>query len=178
MTEITRATAESVIAKDMEGRAENLRQARLLFNPDREVNSIFELAAALLRPHDPAEIAATLAKLAREAYASNASEGELWLEIAGEMEAHLACIRSMPASERITAKSTADALRAPLDVLVRPDKYDGIAYYQACCAVRDVIRRVPRDELLQPAVENHLGGRKYRKLAELASLTEEAQVAA
>jgi hypothetical protein len=153
----------------LDARALNLEQARLLFDPSVEVDSLLELPAALLRAGAPAVLVSELSVLCRRVLESNLLEGERERVLAGVLDEQLAAIRVLPVAGRLTAKGIARAVRGPLGVVLDGGGGDAVRYFRACCAVRDVVAAVPRAQLLAPAVRHELRERKFRLLAELAA---------
>ena len=169
--DITRSTASKGLAHVMDARGANLEQNALLYNPSPEVDSLAELPAELLRQVragniDPA-LFATWAKLSRRLLESNIAEGASEMTAAGLLEDHIARARTAPLAARMTAKSIARRLRDPLRVMLDPAAHDAIEFFRAAGAIRDVLAACPREQLLAPAVEHHLGGRKFRLLTQL-----------
>lgn len=169
---LDRVTATLVLRDAMEARARNLAEADLIYNPSPELDSLGELPAELLRAGAPADLVAQMITLCRQILAHNIAEGDCEMRVAGLMETEIARNRALPALERVTAKAIAARLRGPLAVLADPAAHDAIEFFRASCAVRDVIRAVPRAQLLTLAVAHHLGGRKHRLLTTLADMEE------
>lgn len=152
----------------LEARACNLLQGRLLFDPSPEADSLLELPAVARGEGASERLVALMASLCRRVIASNGAEGQAELELAGLLDGHAARQRRLPAADRLTVKAIAARVRGPLAVLVDPAAHDGVAYYRACCAVRDVVAACPPEQLLSPALAHELRGRKHALLGRLA----------
>lgn len=163
---MTRTEATRGLAAAMDSRALNLAQTRLLFNPTPEEDSLAEDIAGLLRHGVPAETVARLTTRCRLVLQSNVVEGDGEMTIAGIFEDQIQRTLLAPVARRATVKSLAARLRDPLGVMASGG-CDGVAYFKACCAVRDVIQTVPAGQLLTPSMRHELRGRRYDLLASL-----------
>jgi hypothetical protein len=168
VADLTRTTATQGLDEAMTARAHNLRQAELIFNQSPETDSLAELAAALARHGAPDDLLTQMFDLCREVLDVNEAEAGCELRLTGLLEAHVTRSRTAPLAERLTAKGIARRLRGPLGVLLDPASHDGIAFFKASAAVRDVIAACPREQLLASAVRHELRGRKFGLLAQLS----------
>lgn len=176
---LTPAMAAEIVRDDvlmpaLDARALNTDQALLIANPSPEVDSLEEYVRSL----DGAvhqQVMTALLGLCRRLADSNDEEGEIEREIAGTSErlaAQLYTTRGR--SQPLGVRKVANQLRAPLNVLEKPREFDGIAYFQASCAVRVLIEQMPTDRLLSDWMRKELGRTKFELLVRLAATDEEA----
>lgn len=166
MSTLTRTEAHQGLDVAMTCRAHNIEQTAAIFNPTPEVDSLVEEIASLLRHGVDPTVVANLTTRCRQILESNVAEGNGEMHLAGVFEAHIHRTLATPVLERATIKSLAARLRDPLGVIASGTT-DGIAYFKACCAVRDVITSVPAGQLLTASMRHELRGKRYGVLADL-----------
>lgn len=168
---MTRSEASHGLEDAMDCRALNLEQTRHLFNPTPEQDSLAEDIAALLRFGVPVDVVAKLTTRCRQILESNVAEGEGEMSLAAIFEDQIHRTLRAPVAERATVKSLAARLRGPLATMLA--RSDGVAYFKACCAVRDILAAVPAEHLLTASMRHELRDRRFDLLASLATLGEE-----
>lgn len=150
-----------VVDAALEGIALNRAQHRLVTNTTPEVDSLLEHVRELARTATSEQKPHIRAML------------ELIRLLCESNQAELDCERLIAeAADRMSesgwsVKRAASELRGPLDVIVYPVKYRPSEQRAAVAAVRDVIRRCPREVLDQPSMRGELRDRKLRALRSL-----------
>jgi hypothetical protein len=161
---------EHILAPALDGIARNHRQTRIIVNPTPEIDSIVEHVTELIRTAVPAQRPhlAALIGLCRDLLAENRAEGELERSVAGAADrlavdlARAATVGQKP----LGARSAARELRAPLANLANPI-IQGTARDTALAAVRGVVARSTRDNVLSNTVRHELGPKRYQLLADI-----------
>ncbi len=153
----------------MDARAANIEQRRLLFNSSPEPDSLFE-HLELLRSGESRSWRALIA-ITTDLSASNSIEGDHELGIAGAADQLATDLRDRElngnAPVPLAAKAIARRLRGSLTSLSQPAGIPATDLLKAATTIAETIRRVPRLQLLSPAVAHELGRRKYELLCEL-----------
>lgn len=172
------AVMRDVRDQALDGLVHNQDQRRLIYNPDTEAaDSLIEHLALLARTSAPEQrphIKAAL-DIARRISQSNRLEGARGRQVAGSTD------RLADELQRITQggvaplgrRRAARELRGPLANLVNP-LVAGTARDEALAAVRDVVSRSSRDNVLSNTVRHEIGPKRYALLVELVSTMDAA----
>lgn len=164
----------------LDARGENLRQARLIFDPSPEDDSLIEHVVALMRPGaDATARAAQMATLLRQLLTSNSREGEHERVAAGVLDALCAALHTDGVRSALTVKAAATLLRPHLRVIdqAATTTVAALDYFQAACAIKDVIGQLPDAVLRGRGLRHELGERRHDLLLSLID-TPTAEVAA
>jgi hypothetical protein len=146
----------------------NMDQQRKLFRPETpECDSLGEFAAGLVNFGVPHERVVEMVDMISDLLKLNAEEGYLQGEAAAVLdrvrcEMHAAGVRSA-----ITVTAVAKAISPHLKVLRNPGAFDGVAYYQASCAIKRLCERHAPEDLLMPNLANHIGPTGFKFFAKL-----------
>jgi hypothetical protein len=159
----------------MDARGANLEQEALIFDPDPEVNSLAEYVSVLLRHGVPAEVIANIATLLRRLAQSNAVEGACERTTVGVLDRAVADLHHDGRRTGLTVKDAAERLRPHLRAIA--PLCDGVTYFRACCAIRDVLAQVDEQAARGSAMRNQLGAGRHDLLLSLLPLTD-SEVAA
>lgn len=150
----------------MESTAHNLDQ----FNPSPEVDSILEHLDELADQLPICPVKRRMKAFIRSAIQSNLCEGSECRQISGvadRLVADLHDIETNGVHRALGPKAIARVLRKPLQTLRTPDGRSARELADATAAVREVIRSVPRDQLLSDRVAHELAPRKAALLREM-----------
>lgn len=158
-----------VLDAAMDARAENLTQDTLIWDPDPECNSLAEYVAVLLRHGVPVDVVGDVARLVRRLAESNAREGRLELDACGTLDELVARLHHDGARAALSYKQAAGMLRPHLAVVerARREVVDGVEYFRACCAIKDVVMQLAEQVLRGPGLRNALGGGRHDLLLSL-----------
>lgn len=172
---VTAATVRrNFLEPAMDARALNLDQARLLYDPSPEVDSLFEVSHAVAtspelrvaRRHAP-----RLMHLLGQLHEKNEQEGDRQLLIAGAADLLVTDLRALELSgaspSALPAKAIARELREPLRRLLAPAGGDLFELLGDLRAVDRLIGRTPRAQLLSRTVRYELGKEKFALLERL-----------
>jgi hypothetical protein len=145
----------------MSAQSENRHQQQLVFNPDRECNSLAEYIVVLRHCKVPDHIVSDLTALIRKLAESNARELGLERDATRVLDRAVANLHGgrQPGGNRsvLTVKSAAQRLRPHLKVLAGPKPIDGAASSEAHRAIRDVLRVLPDAVVRGRGLRHELG---------------------
>ena len=180
-------TASSIerdyLSNSLDAIAANDEQARLIFNPSPEVDSLVEdfklLIGSSRRSVDrqadaplPARLADTSRRLRALAH-SNGRERRFELAISAAADRDVRSARDLALNGRaggeavLACKAIARAVRVPLKTIADPPAGDGMALVDAVRAVDQVLARAPAAQVCSPTVRHEIGDARYRLLCDL-----------
>lgn len=150
----------------MDAVAANQEQARWIYNPDPEINSLVEHLTEMLRHGADLEaVHAEIAKalpLVRRTWESNATEGQHQREALGPIDGITAMLHLHGRRKSLGLVDAARYLRDPLKVIrrARTEQVPFQQFFEASCRVKDVIGELTVEELRGPTMREKLGTRR------------------
>lgn len=163
----------------MEALSENMRQARLLFDPSPATDSVVEHVVALMKSNaDVGAHALELSALLRSVVESNAREGGHEQTVAGLLDAITPLLDRRRSG--LTVKDAAGRLRGPLRVVdrARREVVEFRVYFEASCAIKDVLALLAPDVARGAGLRNQLGKGPHDLLLSLLPAEDAAEVSA
>lgn len=151
----------------LEAMALNDRQDHLLFNADRDVNSVGERLVGLGHFGVPADYLRDIFADLRELIELNARERGCEARIAGGLET-LADVVDPDGRipQALSIKSIAFALRLPLRVLGAPEQHDARQVVRARRTLRRVLASATTEQLRSPSLRHELRAKAHDLLLE------------
>lgn len=154
----------------MDARALNQDQARLIYDPSPEVDSLLEVLGQVSPATDECRrhMKRAIAKCVKLGL-SNRGEGGLEARVAGAADQLTRELhgQQLQGNSAIAAKACARMLREPLSAIACPPLGEPRRLIEAGRAVGEVFVRVPSEVLLSRAVEHELGVEKFALLSAL-----------
>lgn len=145
----------------LDAQAAGFLEARLLFNPDAEINSLAELIARLRDYNVPQAHLRAIFTALREAIELNARQLGHEGDASGRLDELAAVLHRAECEQRVTRalgiKAIAKALRAPLSVVSAPVTHPAKAFVASIRTIDDVITQVPESVLRSPTLRHELG---------------------
>lgn len=155
----------------LEARAIGEAEARRLFNPDREVNSLAERLIALRDHGVPRDDLRAIFTDLKAIIALNAKQCGHEADVAGQLDELAAALHHAETEAHVDRalgiKAIANTLRPALDVIANPAAHPAAAYVRSVRDVDRIIASTTRTRLLSASVRHELGAGKHDLLAEL-----------
>lgn len=150
-------------------------EARLIYNPSREVDSFAEHLIVELRRHSvPDTVTRKLLGELRAILQLNARQGHHARQAAGALDRVIAALhdaRDAQARDKLTIRGLVRALRDPLTTLTDGDATQRL---HAQRDVRRIAARVPAERLRSESLRHNLGARRHDLLLSVIDLDREA----
>lgn len=164
-------TIRTALSGTMEAQALGRAEARRLFNPDSEVNSLAERLMALRTFGVPQDCLRSIFADLRAVIDLNTAQCGEEASVAGQLdelatvlhraetEAHVSC--------SLGIKSLARALRPALEVIAAPARHAACVNVEAVRVIDRIISDTAPSRLLGPTLRHELGAGKHDLLADL-----------
>lgn len=157
----------------MEARALGDAEARRLFNPDREVNSLAERIAALRGVVPVLQLREIFDDL-RVVIRLNSAQIQEDAQVCGQLDELAASLHrdatTTVAERALGIKALARALRPALGIIAVPGGHAAAEYVRAVRDVDRIVATTPRSRLLSLSVRHELGTGRHDLLCELAGV--------
>lgn len=171
VNQMTAASTRAALEATMAAQVENAMQARMIFDPSPAVDSILEIAVALLATGaDKDALAAKLHTLASELAGSNVREGGHEHHASGLLDQGTARLYATGIRTGLTVREAARVLRPHLRLfgeVARGERPRLGVEHAAHAAVRDVIVQLSDRALRGPGLRNQLGEGPHNLLLEI-----------
>lgn len=168
---VTSRQATAHMSTSMEGRARNLEQDRLLYDPSPEPDSALEFLRELITHVENPRARAQLKPLAsvfRALLESNRAEGQAHMANAGMWDDLASRLRDIEIRHQLTVKSFVRAVGEPLKVLAHHADHTPLEVTRATAAVYRALRSMPDGALESNYTRGQLKATRYRLLCEIA----------
>lgn len=164
-------TIREALNGTLEARALGDAEARLLFNPDLEVNSLAERLVALRDYGVPEQALRAIFTDLRAIIDLNTAQCGEETEVAGRLDELAAVLHRAETATHVTCalgiKSLVRILRPALDVIAVPAKHSAGSYVASVREVDQIIASTTASRLLGRSVRHELGGARHDLLADL-----------